>query len=61
MSMLNLARDEIRKERKRETKKDTTVKIASILHDKGKEGREKVIYFATKSVLNAAFKLVMHL
>lgn len=38
LNMLDIARGEIRKERKREVKRDTTVKVASLLHEQGKEG-----------------------
>lgn len=36
--VLEMARDEVRKERDKETKHDTTIELAAILHEKGKEG-----------------------
>eukprot|EP00879_Flechtneria_rotunda_P021596 GHRR01022761.1.p1 GENE.GHRR01022761.1~~GHRR01022761.1.p1 ORF type:complete len:200 (+),score=43.19 GHRR01022761.1:410-1009(+) len=36
--VLKMARDEVRKERDKETKNDKAVELAAILHEKGKEG-----------------------
>ncbi|CAL8461725.1 g1256 [Coccomyxa elongata] len=37
---LNLARDEVRKERKKKTKHDAVVRLASVIHEGGREGVE---------------------
>eukprot|EP00775_Hariotina_reticulata_P002209 gene2209-2524_t len=36
--VLEMAREEVRKDRTKETKNDTTIELAALLHDKGKEG-----------------------
>ncbi|KAK9908638.1 hypothetical protein WJX75_000801 [Coccomyxa subellipsoidea] len=37
---LNLARDEVRKERRKKTKNDAVVRLASVIHEGGREGVE---------------------
>lgn len=37
---LDIARDEVRKERSKEVKHDTAVRLAAVLHDAGREGVE---------------------
>lgn len=38
---LDMAREQVRTERKKETKHDTAVRLASLLHEKGREGIEE--------------------
>lgn len=40
MKGLDLAREEVRKERRKETKHDTVVKLASLIHEEGRQGVE---------------------
>ncbi|KAG2484006.1 hypothetical protein HYH03_017173 [Edaphochlamys debaryana] len=40
LKWLDMARDEVRKERKKETKHDNLVRVASLLHEEGREGLE---------------------
>ncbi|KAG2431279.1 hypothetical protein HYH02_013410 [Chlamydomonas schloesseri] len=40
LKFLELAKDEVRKERKKETKHDNIVRVASLLHEEGRDGLE---------------------